>query len=151
MLYILIAILAGVSIVIARIINANLAKKVGVFEGTFFNYVIGLLFSFIFLLFSKELLQLSKINFSIIPWWAYLGGVIGVIVVVLSNYITPRISSFYLTLLIFVGQFFVGMMIDYIALNLLSIGKIVGGLLVLIGLIYNLLLDKDLKNQEVRS
>lgn len=35
MLYITIAILAGVSIVVARIINANLAAKIGNWEGTF--------------------------------------------------------------------------------------------------------------------
>lgn len=35
MLYIIIAILAGVSIVVARIINANLAEKIGNWEGTF--------------------------------------------------------------------------------------------------------------------
>lgn len=35
MLYVTIAILAGVSIVVARIINANLAKEIGNWEGTF--------------------------------------------------------------------------------------------------------------------
>ena len=44
MLYICIAILAGVSIVVARIINANLAKEIGNWEGTFFNYITGLFF-----------------------------------------------------------------------------------------------------------
>ena len=42
MLYITIAILAGVSIVVARIINANLAKEIGNWEGTFFKYITGL-------------------------------------------------------------------------------------------------------------
>lgn len=35
MLYVTMAILAGVSIVVARIINANLAKEIGNWEGTF--------------------------------------------------------------------------------------------------------------------
>ncbi len=48
MLYITIAILAGVSIVVARIINANLAKEIGNWEGTFFNYITGLFFSMLF-------------------------------------------------------------------------------------------------------
>ncbi|MDR4190907.1 EamA-like transporter family protein, partial [Bacillus pseudomycoides] len=46
MLYICIAILAGISIVVARIINANLAAEIGIFQGTFVNYITGLFFSF---------------------------------------------------------------------------------------------------------
>ncbi|EEM04957.1 hypothetical protein bmyco0002_26140 [Bacillus pseudomycoides] len=46
MLYICIAILAGISIVVARIINANLAAKIGIFQGTFVNYITGFVFFF---------------------------------------------------------------------------------------------------------
>lgn len=149
MLYIFISIVAGVSIVIARIINCNLAKKIGNFQGTFLNYVFGLLFSFIFLLFSSENANIFSIKFITVPLWAYLGGLAGVVVIVMSTYITPKISSFYLTLLIFIGQLFIGIIIDYFALNQLSIGKVIGGVLVLTGLTYNLLLDKKQKPVEV--
>ncbi|WP_410983181.1 DMT family transporter [Bacillus cereus] len=142
MLYICIAILAGISIVVARIINANLAAKIGIFQGTFFNYITGLFFSFLFLLFSNESLHVSTATLQSIPFVVYLGGLVGVIVIVLSNYITPKISSFYLTLLIFVGQLFMGVLIDFLNSGDVSIGKIVGGFLVLLGLTYNLLLDK---------
>jgi len=145
MLYIFLAIMAGVSIVIARIINSNLAEKIGISEGTFFNYVFGLFFSVIFLLISKETLNISSDKLSSIPVWAYLGGLVGVIVIVLSSYITPRISAFYLTLIIFIGQLFIGIIMDYLTLNKLSIGKVIGGLLVLAGLTYNLLIDKNKK------
>lgn len=144
MFYILISILAGVSVVIARIINSNLAEKIGIFQGTLFNYITGLIFSSVFLLFSSETMEISKITSGSIPWWAYLGGLVGVAVVVLSSYITPKISAFYLTLLMFIGQLFVGIVIDYFTLNKLSIGKLTGGLLVLAGLSYNLFIDKKL-------
>ncbi len=143
MLYIFIAILAGVSIVIGRVLNANSAGKIGTFSGTFFNNLIGLLFSLIFLLISNETLNISAAVLKPIPLWAYLGGLFGVLVVVVSNYITPKISSFYLTFFTFIGQLFVGIMIDYFISNKLSIGKIVGGFLVLAGLTYNLLVDKQ--------
>jgi len=141
MFYIIIAILSGISIVIARIINSNLAKRIGIIQGTFYNYVTGLTLSLIFLFFSHEILNISVISMKSLPLWAYLGGVTGVLVVVLSSYITPKISAFYLTLLMFIGQIFVGIIIDYFTLNILSIGKVIGGLLVLIGLSYNLLID----------
>lgn len=142
MLYILIAVLSGVCIVVARTINSNLAIKIGTLQGTFFNNLVGLLFSFMFLLLSREALNLSNINLASIPFWAYLGGILGVLVVVVSNYITPKVSAFYLTFFTFIGQLFVGIIIDYFALNELSIGKIIGGFLVLLGLTYNLFIDK---------
>ncbi|EJR53618.1 hypothetical protein IIM_02397 [Bacillus cereus VD107] len=143
MLYICIAILVGVSIVVARIINANLATKIGIWEGTFFNYITGLFFSALFLIFSTDSLYISRLQS--IPFAVYLGGLVGVIVIVLSNYITPKISAFYLTLLIFIGQLFMGTVIDFLLSNELSIGKIVGGILVLLGLTYNLLVDRPIK------
>jgi bacterial/archaeal transporter family-2 protein len=142
MFFALISVLAGVSIVVARIINSNLAKEIGIFQGTIINYIVGLFFSFIFLLVSNEFSNISILTLQSIPLWAYLGGATGVIVVVLSSYITPRLSAFYLTLLIFIGQLFVGIIIDYFTLNKLPIGKVIGGLIVLSGLSYNLLIDK---------
>ncbi|WP_144507149.1 DMT family transporter [Bacillus mycoides] len=145
MLYICIAILAGVSIVIARIINANLAKEIGNWEGTFFNYITGLFFSMLFLIFSSDSLYISSHTLQSIPVAVYLGGLVGVIVISLANYITPKIPAFYLTLLIFIGQLFTGTVIDFFLSNELSIGKIVGGIFVLIGLTYNLLIDRPFK------
>ncbi|MGW5951680.1 DMT family transporter [Bacillus mycoides] len=145
MLYICIAILAGVSIVVARIINANLAKKIGNWEGTFFNYITGLFFSILFLIFSSDSLYISSHTLQSIPIAVYLGGLVGVIVISLSNYITPKISAFYLTLLIFIGQLFTGTIIDFFLSYELSTGKIIGGILVLIGLTYNLLVDRPIK------
>lgn len=143
MIYSLIlAFIAGVSIVVARIINANLGHKIGVFSSTFFNYVTGLFFSFIILLFTKEITAISNLPLSKVPFTGYLGGFLGVMVVSLSSYAAPRISTFYMTLFCFIGQLFVGIIIDYINLGTLSLGKIIGGILVLLGLIYNLIIDK---------
>ncbi|HHT7237289.1 MULTISPECIES: DMT family transporter [Bacillus] len=148
MLYIGIAVLVGVSIVVARIINANLAKEIGNWEGTFFNYITGLFFSMLFLVFSSDSLYVSSHTLQKIPFVVYLGGLVGVIVISLSNYITPKISAFYLTLLIFIGQLFMGTVIDFFMSNELSIGKIVGGIFVLIGLTYNLLVDRPMKTMK---
>ena len=144
MIYLSMGFLAGICVVISRIVNANLSKRIGIFESTFFNYVTGLSLSFVFLLFSGQGTSLLRFHEASIPWWAYLGGLVGVLVVSLSSYITPKISNFYLTLFIFAGQLFTSMLIDYFTLNLLSIGKIIGGVLVLAGLIYNLTVDRQL-------
>jgi transporter family-2 protein len=142
-LYILSGISAGIVVVFARSINANLARKIGLNSSTFFNFIVGLIVSFIVLiLLGDGLGSYSKVDIGVIPSWAYIGSVLGVGVVFLSNYTAMRISAFYLTLLIFIGQLFSGVLIDFVILDSLSIGKLLGGLLVLIGLSYNLLLDK---------
>lgn len=148
MVYLIISILAGVSIVIARIINSNLADKIGLLEGTLINFVTGLMLSLVFLLFSSEAVSFSTLDFTQVPSWAYLGGAAGVIVIFLSSYLTPKVSAFYLTLFIFIGQLFTGIVIDYFTLGELSQGKILGGLLVLFGLVFNLRIDRK---QEMRS
>lgn len=142
MLYILIAILSGVTIVISRIVNANLADKMGLFQSTFYNFLTGLLFSSLILFFANENFDLQAITSTSVPLYAYIGGIIGIFSISLSNYVAPKISAFYMTLLIFIGQIGIGIFIDYLVSNEVSIGKIIGGILVAIGLSYNLSIDK---------
>lgn len=140
--YIIIAILSGVSIVLSRIINANLAERIGLFQSTFYNFLTGLMFSTIIFLFINENYDLSSLSNFTIPFYAYFGGLIGVFSITLSNYTAPKISAFYMTLLIFIGQIVTGIIIDYFLLNELSVGKIIGSIFVTIGLSYNLYIDR---------
>lgn len=136
--------LAGVTIVVSRIINSQLGDKIGIFSSTFFNYIVGLSISIVILLFSKEVPFITTHHYASVPFWGYLGGILGVIVVSLCSFTTPRTSIFYFSLFCFVGQLFIGIMIDYLTLRSISFGKIIGGLLVLAGLIYNLMIDKKI-------
>ncbi len=142
LLFICLSVMAGISVVVARIINFRLANEIGIVQGTFYNYVVGLFFSLTFMFLSGEFLNIPNVQFGSLPLWAYIGGMCGVIVVMLSSYITPKVSSFYLTLLIFIGQLFVGIIIDFFTAGHLSTGKIIGGLFVLAGLTYNLVVDR---------
>lgn len=142
MINILISILAGISVVLSRIINSKLGDKIGVFQSTFYNFLTGLLFSIIILIFSKEKFLSSGHTISSIPTVAFIGGLIGVAFITLSNYIAPKISAFYMTLLIFIGQLFIGIIIDYFTLGQISLGKVIGGIIVSAGLAYNLIIDK---------
>ena len=141
-LYILVAILAGVSVVISRIFNSIIADEIGTLQGTFINYLTGLVAAFILFILSKEYLNIGNINYSSIPLYSYLGGAIGILVVLLSNYTTPKVSNFSLSLLVFIGQLSIGILIDYYSYSTVSIGKIIGGILILLGLSYNMIIDK---------
>ncbi|MBB6714575.1 DMT family transporter [Clostridium gasigenes] len=142
MLYIILAVLCGSITIVAMIINSHLAKKIGVLQGTLINYIVGLVSTILLLSIVRNYVDLSVGSLSEIPFWAFLGGLLGVIVVSTSNIIIPKIPTIYTTLLIFIGQLFTGIFIDYFIVGFVSKGKIIGGLLILLGLIYNSSVDK---------
>ena len=133
MIYVLFAILCGVTNVLSRSVNFVLSDKIGMYQSTFFNYVFGLAGSILILLISGETFKLFSASSYNAPWYIYAGGLLGVAVVTLLSY---------LTLLLFVGQLFTGIIIDGLSTGKISIYQVVGGLLVVIGLSYNLYIDK---------
>lgn len=140
--YMFLSILGGASVVLGRMINAKLSVKIGTLQSTLLNYIVGLVFSLLIFFITGDRFKMGLDGFSSIPFWAYLGGLMGVIIIMTSNYITPRISAFYLTLLVFIGQLFLGIILDFFIFHELSLTKGIGGLLVLAGLSYNLWIDK---------
>lgn len=142
MLYIILAVLCGCITIISMIINSHLAIRIGVFKGTLINYIVGLTTTLLLMIIVKSSVNLSYSSFSKIPVWALLGGMIGVAVVASSNVILPKIPTIYTTLLIFIGQLFTGIIIDYFMVGFISKGKIIGGLLILLGLLYNSNVEK---------
>ncbi|OOM81989.1 hypothetical protein CLPUN_06530 [Clostridium puniceum] len=141
MFFILISIASGAIVVISRILNTRLSEKVGLLESSFFNYLTGLLSALILFFIIKDKVKINE--FYTIPFWAYLGGALGIIIVILSSVVTPKMSSFYITLIIFIGQLFTGIIIDCITQKTIPFPKIIGGLLVIIGLGYNLHVDSQ--------
>lgn len=147
-LALLVSIISGGLIVFTRIFNFKMADKMGLFEGATINYIGGLLLSVLLAL----VIRVDTVPvFRSIPIWAYFGGLFGIAIVVLSSYLTKRVSSFYLTLLIFLGQLATGIIIDYFISGDLPLLKILGGLLVVIGFSYNLLVDKESEQVKLRE
>lgn len=137
-MYIIIALMTGSLVILSMILNSRVADEIGLFQGVFINYGLGVVASAIILLFN-----LNTINApASVPLWAYLGGAIGVTIVSVSNIIIPKIPTIYTTLLIFLGQLFTGMVIDLLMNIEVSRGKVIGGGLICIGLFYNLIIDK---------
>ena len=135
MFFVLISIVSGAIVVISRVLNTRLSEKVGLLQSSFFNYFTGLFSALILFAIFKD--KVILIQFYSIPFWAYLGGVLGIAVVILSSVVTPKMSSLYITLIIFIGQLFTGIIIDCITLNTIPFAKIIGGILVVAGLAYN--------------
>lgn len=141
-MYIFIALITGVLVIGSMIVNSRLGDRIGLFQGVLVNYTVGLFFAILFLLFNLNSVTLTPQVITNIPIWAYLGGVLGFIIVAISNIIIPKIPTIYTTLLIFMGQLFTGIIIDSLGGNIISKGKVIGGILIFFGLLYNLRIDK---------
>ena len=133
---------SGALLVVSRSYNARLADETSVYVSTFFNYICGLGTAIsVFLLFGRN--DPVWAGLALAPhWWSYIGGAIGVITVWLSNVVVVKISQLYITLLMFVGQVFTGVLLDALIDGAFSTANIIGGVLVALGLALNLLLER---------
>jgi len=140
-LYGLLAVLAGAMVTVSSTLNAQVGRKHGIYTATLFNNMLGTIVSgtIIILLFGG--IEFDTVGIQRIPTWALLGGLVAIIIVVGSNIIVPQIPITYTSLLIFIGQFTIGLLMDYLGGNEISMGKLIGFLLVLMGLLYNFYVD----------
>ncbi len=135
---VLMSLMAGGTILLSRVVNARLARKAGLSTTTLINYSTGVLGAVIMLF----VLGVPKqVSFNL-PFYNYLGGAVGAIVVVISTFVVGRIATFYITLSMFVGQVFAGLLLDYLLLGVFPGRIALGGVFVLLGLVANLLQDQ---------
>ncbi|WP_099191424.1 DMT family transporter [Tepidibacter mesophilus] len=147
-MYILLSFLTGISIVVNVMINGKLAHEEGMINGVIVNYFMGMVTSIIVCFIMKDSIQsLSSIKY--VPIHYFLGGFVGVLIIYLFNTIVPQIPALYIVILPFVGQIITSSIIDYIYLDIFSKGKIIGGILFLIGLVYNAKVDKKYEKESV--
>ncbi|MEG0365996.1 MAG: DMT family transporter [Coprobacillus sp.] len=143
MIAIICATLAGITIVLSRSINGLLSQRVGAYQSTFYNYFTGFITSFLVMLcigmpYLNEI-KIPDINNPFI----YVGGIIGVFNILILNIIVPKVSPIQLTLITFVAQLISGMVLDYYFYQMFSTQKIIGCLIVVIGLIIYQLAEKQ--------
>lgn len=142
---IIVSLLAGFTLVTARVANAKLADETSALMSTFYNYFIGLLVSLVvLLLLGRGEFPLPTPLFSS-HFWIYLGGLISIFVVFIAASASSKIPTFYMTLLIFVGQLFASIVIDTFLTGHFSMKQVIGGLLVAFGFTLNLFLDREPK------
>lgn len=132
---------AGVNIVISRTLNARLAHFSNVKVSTFYNYLVGLVISLPVCALLGGAATFTSFSLSP-PLYIYAGGMLGVCVVLLSNITVMKVSALYLSLFLFVGQVFSGILIDAVISQAFSPRILIGGTLVAVGLCVNLFLDR---------
>lgn len=141
------AYLSGVTRISARMVNAQLSECLGALQSTFCNYAVGLICSLLALGLSRGPMPVSALTSGHIPPWAYGGGVVGVVLVVLSNRITSRMSAVAMTVLVVAGQLATGLVIDSFLRHEVSLAKVAGSGLIVLGLVHHRCVEQKRKRQ----
>lgn len=141
MFYSFLALLSGANIAISILLNARLGAIKGLYKSAYINYIMGLIIAVPLAIILKGF-DFSNITLSLGDAVAFTGGAIGFIVVILNNHLTPKIGIIYVTILLFIGQLGVGTVIDAIRSGVFSLGKPLGGLLIIAGLAYLVKMEK---------
>ena len=148
-MYILLALLAGALVIVSISLNGNLAAKVGLIQSSITNYLVGLICSIIFYFILNRFVFDFPVNeLGEFPFYYMLGGSVGSVIICFNNLLINKISAVYVTVIVFLGQMTMGILIDYVKLNIFSKGKVIGGVLILTGLIVYVLGDKKTKELE---
>lgn len=141
MLMILLAILGGVLTTLSMIVSSTLGKKIGLIQSTIIHYIGGLIGGVFILLGIGNASAPSIMDMSRMPLYIFLGGIIGVVVVYTSNIVIPKIPVVYSTLLMFSGQMLCAIIIDTIVMGEFSWQKLLGSVVVILGIFYNSKVD----------
>ena len=139
MIYLL-AILAGGMVVLSMTMNSRLSRSIGVFQGVFVNYSVGLVTSLAMLaLYSGG--GAASASVTAPPWYAYCGALLGVAIVASCNVVIPRIPVVYSAVLIFLGQIITGLLLDALLSGYFDVYKALGAGLISGGLFLNAKID----------
>ena len=131
---------AGVTIVLSRIFNAKIAECTSVLQGSFISYFLGLPVVAAVAWVTGEIsfdLGITAANS-----WMYIGGVLGVLVVLMCNLTVPHVSVFKLTMFIFLGQVFTGIALDILFRQFAMDASFWGGIIILIGILISKITDR---------
>jgi uncharacterized membrane protein YdcZ (DUF606 family) len=120
------AILGGILIVYSRMLNAHLGQHIGIFRANLVNHVVGSIAAFLLVIFFLGSDPLLSNEIYAGPWWYYIGGLIGAIMVSISNFVVPRISVISATTLIFIGQGLAGVLLDAFRNHIFSWTHLIG-------------------------
>ena len=133
-LYAALAVLAGVLVSLSRQINGRLALSTSAMESSFWNHLVGLVFITVVALLIGGLFAGDPLAS---PWWAYLGGTVGVIFITMGSWLIQRIGAAQTALMIIAGQMVSGVVLDVVMgapgnvwARVLGVGLILAGMLV---------------------
>ncbi|PSJ59892.1 DMT family transporter [Pseudaminobacter soli (ex Li et al. 2025)] len=138
-LWSLLGILSGAFIAIQAPINAQLARGLGVpVAAAAISFLAGAVVLSLITFFTTRTQGLEIDWRAPAPWMFLAGGALGAVYVTSSVFLTPRIGAAALMAFLVAGQLLAGMMVDRVgflgvAVREISMGRIVGAVLLLVG------------------
>jgi len=103
------AVTAGLLIGISRQLNGRLALSTNAMESSFWNHVVGFVFVTLMALLAGGMFEGAPLD---APWWAYVGGPIGVLFIAAGSWAINRIGAAKTAMLIIAGQMISGVLLD---------------------------------------
>lgn len=115
--YLMLAFVVGILLPMQAAINTRLGADLGgqPILAALTSFAVGTLCLFVVSLFIADWSHVLQ-HASQQPWWRWVGGAMGAIVVFMSIYLTPKIGVTYTMFLFILGQLIMGMLIDNLGL-----------------------------------
>jgi transporter family-2 protein len=138
-LFIALALLTGVAIALQTGVNTQLRAFLGSpLQAVFISFTVGTLLVALALLSQRQPFPLAK--WQAMPWWMWLGGVLGLFIVSTNILVAPRLGGALLISLAIAGQLSTALVLDHYGafgypVHPISIGRVAGALLLLGGVL----------------
>lgn len=137
-MYIFLSIFSGFTILLSIIMLGKINLRVGLLRTSFISFSVGTVGSI--------LLNLIVHDFNLatlkdVPTYLYFGFIVVISITMLNGTIINKIPATYATILVFSGQLIAGIVIDYFRFHTFSLGDFTGGIIIILGLVYNSSVD----------
>jgi len=140
--------ISGIAIATQLRSNSYLASKVGNSWASFFNYLVATLCVVLIFIFKPTFATTGLSLMKTVPYWVYLGGIIGVMCLLAVNIVFQKVTLVQGSLLMLLGQTLGGFLLEIFNGNTISTFKIIGSLLILSGVVLNTFSDFDFQKRK---
>jgi len=134
---VILALLTGLTVVVSRSINGALAKRSTASLSAWYNHLVGLAGSVVVFAILGFPGQIPYSGVEISNIWIFTGGIMGVLAVTSSNFLIHHVSSYSMTLLLFLGQITGGVLLDVFLEGDFDPIQIVAGFIIVLGFSLN--------------
>ncbi len=126
------AVLIGVLVTVVPIINGKNTLVLGTIRVSFFHYLAAFITGVVILVITQSSGQIMQLPD--VPIHYFLGGILGLSVILLMNYYSVRIKALHIAILPFLGQMTMGLALDYYLFDKMNFKTVIGLVIVLFGL-----------------
>lgn len=135
--YIIIAVAMGVLSVFNKMVNVKATQCLGNVNGTFINYLEATIISFVIVLLTGDINELTVDYIKSVPLYLYLGSITGLIALILLVIGTKKSTVMISTVVVLIGQLSTSLVLDHIFFHDdFSVLKILGIFCVIAGMTF---------------